>query len=168
MFPTVDRDSAIPIEVWTKSGLVTVYLLFVMELATRRVRFAGCTTNPDEFWMCQAARNLSDAEDGFLHGKKYLLMDRDTKFSEAFRVTLEQGGMEAVRLPPRSPNLRCFLTPGPMPRQRMRCVQLTIHVLATGRRTGHRAQLPHARGFPLPRSRPRFLPFFGSNRPSAA
>ena len=100
--------------------------------------------------------------------EKYLLMDRDTKFSEAFRVTLEQGGMEAVRLPPRSPNLRCFLTPGPMPRQRMRCVQLTIHVLATGRRTGHRAQLPHARGFPLPRSRPRFLPFIGSNRPSAA
>ena len=55
--------------------------------------------------MLQVSRNLSDAEDGFLHGKKYLLMDRDTKFSEAFRVTLEQAGVEAVRLPPRSPNL---------------------------------------------------------------
>ncbi len=93
------------IEVWTKSGLVTCYLLFVMELATRRVHFAGCTANPDESWMCQAARNLSDAEDGFLRGKKYLLMDRDTKFSEAFRIILEQAGVEAVRLPPRSPNL---------------------------------------------------------------
>ena len=93
------------IEVWTRSGLVTVYLLLVMELATRRVHFAGSTGNPDEPWMLQVARNLSGAEDGFLHGKKYLLMDRDTKFSEAFRVTLEQGGMEAVRLPPRSPNL---------------------------------------------------------------
>ena len=93
------------IEVWTKGGLVTVYLLFVMELATRRVHFAGSTANPDEPWMLQVSRNLSDAEDGFLRGKKYLLMDRDEKFSEAFRVTLKQGGVEAVRLPPRSPKL---------------------------------------------------------------
>ena len=93
------------IAVWTKSGLATCYLLFVMELISRRVHFAGCTANPDESWMCWAARNLSDAEDGFLHGKKYLLMDRDTKFSEAFRTILEQAGEQAVRLPPRSPNL---------------------------------------------------------------
>jgi transposase InsO family protein len=85
--------------------LVTVYLLFVMELATRRVHFAGSTANPDQPWMLQVSRNLTDAEDGFLHGKKYLLMDRDTKFSEAFRVTLEEAGVEALRLPPRSPNL---------------------------------------------------------------
>jgi transposase InsO family protein len=93
------------IEAWTKSGLVTYYLLFFMKLATRHVHFAGCTSNPDESWMCQVARNLSDAERGFLRGKKFLLMDRDMKFSEAFRLTLEQGGVEAVRLPPRSPNL---------------------------------------------------------------
>jgi putative transposase len=93
------------IEVWTKRGLVTCYLLFVMELATRRVLFAGCTSNPDESWMCQIARNLSDSEDGFLRGKKYLVMDRDAQFCEAFRATLAQAGTEAVRLPPRSPNL---------------------------------------------------------------
>jgi transposase InsO family protein len=93
------------IEIWTKSGLVTVYLLFVMELATRRVHFAGSTANPDELWMLQVARNLSDAEDGFPRGKKYLLMDRDARFSETFRVTLEQAGVDALRLPPRSPNL---------------------------------------------------------------
>jgi len=50
------------IEVWTKDGLVTIYLLFVMELATRRVHFAGCTANPDEPWMLQVSRNLSDAD----------------------------------------------------------------------------------------------------------
>ena len=93
------------IDVWTRSGLVTYYLLFFMELATRRVHFAGLTANPDEAWMLQVARNVTDAEEGFLRGKKYLLMDRDGKFSEAFRATLEQAGVGAVRLPPRSPNL---------------------------------------------------------------
>ena len=85
--------------------MVTYYLLFVMELATRRAHFAGTTANPDESWVFQIARNLSDAEQGFLRSKKYLLMDRDTKFSEAFRLTLEQASMEAVRLPALSPNL---------------------------------------------------------------
>ena len=55
--------------------------------------------------MLQVARNLSDADDGFLRGKKYLLMDRDTKFSDSFRSILEQAGVQAVRLPPRSPDL---------------------------------------------------------------
>jgi hypothetical protein len=69
------------------------------------VHFAGLTANPDEAWMLQVARNLTDAEEGSLRGKKYLLMDRDGQFSEAFRVIVEQAGVKAVRLPPRSPNL---------------------------------------------------------------
>jgi len=93
------------IEVWTKGGLVTYYLLFVMELATRRVHFAGCTSNPDGPWMKQIARNLTDAMDGFLGGKRYLIMDRDTKFTDAFRSILQGEGIKSVRLPPRSPNL---------------------------------------------------------------
>ena len=93
------------ITVWTKSGLITYYLLFFMELGTRRVHLAGLTAHPDEDWMLQIARNVTDAEEGFLHGKRYLLMDRDAKFSEAFRITLKESGVEPVRLPPRSPNL---------------------------------------------------------------
>ena len=92
-------------EVWTKGGLVTFYLLFALELKTRRVHFAGCTVNPDDAWMKQIARNLTDAEDGFFKGITHMLMDRDTKFSEAFRSILEQSDIEPVRLPPRSPNL---------------------------------------------------------------
>ena len=55
--------------------------------------------------MLQIARYVTDEKTGFLCGKKYLLIDRDEKFSEAFRVTLEGGGVKPVRLPPRSPNL---------------------------------------------------------------
>jgi hypothetical protein len=45
--------------------------------------------------MVHVGRDLTDAEEGFLRGKRYLPMDRDARFSEAFRVTLEQGGVEA-------------------------------------------------------------------------
>jgi hypothetical protein len=57
------------IEVWTKSGLVTFYLLFVMEVATRRVHFAGCTTSPDQRWMQQVARSLTDPNNSGLRAE---------------------------------------------------------------------------------------------------
>jgi transposase InsO family protein len=97
------------LEVWTTGGLVTFYLLFVMEIGTRRVHFAGCTPNPQEPWMMQIARNLTDAEDGFLKGKRYLLMDRDGKFSPAFQAILKTEGVNAVLLPAKSPNLNAHL-----------------------------------------------------------
>ncbi|MFC1596995.1 integrase core domain-containing protein [Planctomycetota bacterium] len=93
------------IEVWTKGGLVAYCLLFVMELKTRRVHFAGCTTNPDQPWMKQIGRNLTDVEDGFLNGKRYILMDRDGKFCPAFKEILKSEGVTPVPLPPKSPNL---------------------------------------------------------------
>jgi transposase InsO family protein len=96
-------------EVWTRHGLVTFYLLFVMELKTRRVHFAGCTTNPGEDWLKQTARDLTNHEDGFLNGKKHSIMDRDTKFSESFRSFLSDEGVEPVRLPPRSPDINAHL-----------------------------------------------------------
>jgi transposase InsO family protein len=97
------------IEVWTRGGLVTFYLLFVMEVGTRRVCFAGCTTHPDRQWMRPIARNLTDSFDGFLLGTRYLLMDRDAKFCEAFRGILQEAGVEVVGLPPKSPNLNAHM-----------------------------------------------------------
>ena len=97
------------IEVWTKSGLVTYYLLFVMELATRRVHLAACTPTLGDDFMKQVARNLTDPFDGFLKNTRYVLMDRDTNFSAAFQAILEDSDVEPVRLPARSPNLNSHL-----------------------------------------------------------
>ena len=93
------------IEVWTKGGLVTYYLLFVMEVATRRVHLAACAPTLGDQFMKQVARNLTDTFDGFLKGKRYVLMDRDANFSFAFRTILEDAGLKPVRLPARTPNL---------------------------------------------------------------
>jgi transposase InsO family protein len=58
--------------------------------------------------MTQIARNLTDLNDGFLRGKRYLILDRDTKYSDAFRNVLVREGIQVIRLPPRSPNLNAF------------------------------------------------------------
>ena len=97
------------VEVWTKGGLVTYYLLFVMELATRRVHLAACSPTLGDPFMKQIARNLTDPIDGFLKDKRYVLMDRDSNFSDAFRTILQESGVEPVRLPARSPNLNSHL-----------------------------------------------------------
>ena len=97
------------VEVWTKGGLVTFYLFFVMDLKTRRVHLAACTASLGDEFMKQVARNLTDSVDGFLLGKKAVLMDRDANFSSAFRTILEDADVSVVRLPPKSPNLNSHL-----------------------------------------------------------
>lgn len=93
------------VEVWGWTGLIPVYVLFVIDLATRRVAICGTTTNPNETWMMQIFRNLLDSETGALCGKRYLIVDRDTKYSSNFRQALGREGVDVIRLPPRSPNL---------------------------------------------------------------
>ena len=96
------------VEVWTPTGLVRVVVLFVIEVSTRRVEIAGISTQPNGAWMAQVARNLTDVEDGFLAGKKYLIHDCDPLFTKEFRDTLAAAEIESVRLPARSPNLNAY------------------------------------------------------------
>jgi transposase InsO family protein len=96
------------VEVWGPRGLVTFYVFFVIELATRRIDIAGITPGPSESWMMQIGRNLTDPLDGSLANKRFLILDRDSKFSRAFRNLLEDAGVEVVRLPYRSPNLNAY------------------------------------------------------------
>jgi len=93
------------VEVATWHGLVTYYVLVVMELSTRRVEIAGITPHPTAAFMQQCARQLTDHFDGFLRGKRYLIRDRDTTFTAAFDQYLRDHGVEPVILPPQSPNL---------------------------------------------------------------
>ena len=77
----------------------------MIELATRRIEIAGITPGPNEAWMMQIGRNLTDPVDGFLVDKRFVILDRDSKYSSAFRDMLEDSGVEIVRLPPHSPDL---------------------------------------------------------------
>src|SRR5262245_28178006 len=93
------------VEVATWHGLVTYYVLVVMELSTRRAEIAGITPHPHAAFMQQCARQLTDRFEGFLLGKCYLIHDRDSTFTDAFDAMLKTSGVEPVVLPPQSPNL---------------------------------------------------------------
>jgi transposase InsO family protein len=96
------------VEVWTMRGLVTQYVLFVISLSDRVVHIARITTRPDEAWMLQVGRNLVDADSGALALKRYLIVDRDAKYTERFRTLVKESGTEIVRLPPMSPDLNAY------------------------------------------------------------
>ena len=96
------------VEVLTWKGLVTYYVLFFILLETRRVSIAGVTRHPTQAWMEQMARNATDETSGCLRQQRYVLHDRDTKFCASFRSILTAGRVQALTLPPRSPNLNAF------------------------------------------------------------
>jgi putative transposase len=94
-------------EVWTATGLTTFYVLFFLQLQTRRVILGGLTPYPKDAWLKQVARNLT-AADAPMAKARFLLHDRDTKFSEAFAAVFLAAGVEPLKLPPQSPNLNAF------------------------------------------------------------
>jgi transposase InsO family protein len=93
------------IEAWTPRGLRRYIVLFLIELSTRKVEVAGIAANVNGLWMSQVGRNLTDAVDGILRGKRYLIHDRDPLFTTEFLSMLADAGVKSVKLPPRSPNL---------------------------------------------------------------
>ena len=93
------------VEAWTRRGLTRFLVLFLIDLSSRRVEIAGLARQANGLWMSQVARNLSDAAEGFLVGKRFLIHDRDPLFTAEFLETLGTSGVQSVKLPPRSPNL---------------------------------------------------------------
>jgi putative transposase len=96
-------------EVLTLRGLVTYYVLFFIHLESRRVAIAGLTVHPNEAWMKQIARNVSMEGCGMLRDCRYLLHDRDTKYTQSFRAIIASGRVEPLALPARSPNLNAYV-----------------------------------------------------------
>jgi len=93
------------IEAWTRQGLTRFIVLFLIDLSSRRVEVAGVAREANGLWMSQVGRNLCDAAEGFLIGKRYLIHDRDPLFTAEFLQTVQGCGIQSVKLPPRSPNL---------------------------------------------------------------
>ena len=89
---------------WTARGLVTYYTFFVIDLATRAIEILASTPYPGEEYMKQVARNLTDCVDGFLRAKRFLILDRDSKFCAGFVSILKTAGVSVVRCPARAPN----------------------------------------------------------------
>jgi transposase InsO family protein len=86
--------------------LKTIYVLFFIELSTRHVHLAGVTEHPDSAWVTQQARNLAIGER--LSGVRFLVRDRDTKFSGPFDAVLRAEGVRVIRTPIRSPRANAF------------------------------------------------------------
>ena len=95
-------------EVITVKGYVTYYILFFIKLDTRRVHVAGITQHPNQNWMLQVARNLTGVDEAFLDESRYLICDRDTKYTRQFRRLFRDHGIKTIRLPPYSPNLNAY------------------------------------------------------------
>jgi len=96
------------VEVLTVFGLIRYYVLFVIDLKSRRVEIAGIVHQPHGGWMKQIARNLTDPFDGFLIGTRYLIHDRDPLFTRDFRKILKASGAKTVKLPAASPDLNAY------------------------------------------------------------
>jgi len=83
--------------------MTQLYVFFFIEIGSRCIHLAGCTYNPTAEWVTQQARNLAwKLEDGALSAK-FLLHDRDSKFTAAFDEVFRSEGVQVVRLPYRAP-----------------------------------------------------------------
>ena len=96
------------IELLVGRKLIRCTVFFVIELATRKVFVAPIKPQPDGPYMLQVVKILTDSEDGFLQGKRYLIHDRDPLYrTDEFHDILRVSGVEPVKLPARSPDLNC-------------------------------------------------------------
>jgi putative transposase len=89
-------------EVWTSGGLVTFYVLFFLNLGTRRLWIAGGTPHPQSAWMAQQGRNFSMVVEDWNLPCRYLVHDRDTSFA-ALDGLLKSDQLRVLKTPPHAP-----------------------------------------------------------------
>ena len=85
-----------------------LYVLFFIEINTRRIYFAGVTANPAREWVVQQARNLTSDLTERSRAAKFLIRDRDTKFTSNFDEVFRTEGIRVIKTPVRSPRANAF------------------------------------------------------------
>jgi putative transposase len=95
-------------KVWTPKGLVDVFVLFFLNVGKRNVEQFAVSTHPTGAWMAQQARNLVMARQEADMQPRFLIRNRDTKFTAEFDRVLESEGMEVIQVGPRAPNMNAY------------------------------------------------------------
>jgi putative transposase len=88
--------------------LQTLYVLFFIEIGTRRIHFAGCTAHPTSTWVTQQARQITWSISEPKICARFLIHDRDAKFSPAFDAVFRSEGIEILLTPYQAPNANAF------------------------------------------------------------
>jgi len=96
------------VEVFTMKGLTRYMVLFVIDIATRKVEISGVIKQANGQWMKQVAKNLVNPVDGFLKNKRYLIYYRDHLFTKKYSDILRAGGAKTIKTPRKSPNMNVY------------------------------------------------------------
>src|SRR5690606_28733625 len=90
----------VTVPVWTIRGIVAHRVLFVIDIGTRAAEIPRVTTRPNARFVERVARCLVDRARGFLHGKRWLVIDRDRKFTLGFHRILARTGIGVIQTAP--------------------------------------------------------------------